>query len=177
MKALLIIDMQNGCLLPYTRRHDTPGVIGRINSLSEKFRLKKYPVIFIQHDGTAENELFPQTNDWALVADLVNHPSDILISKTAQDSFYQTSLQQTLSGFGITEIYITGSAADFCVDTTIKSALSKDYKITVISDCHTTEDKANLPAKTLIAYYNWIWSALAPTKYKVSVIKAAEFEE
>jgi hypothetical protein len=60
------------------------------------------------------------------------------------------------------------------VDTTIKSAHSKDYKLTVISDSHTTGDRPNFPASSLINYYNWIWSCLTPTKEKIVVASAEE---
>jgi nicotinamidase-related amidase len=176
MKALLIIDMQNGCLIPYSRRYDTLGIISRINQLSEKFRAKKYPVIFIRHDGTSENELIPHTEAWNLIPDLIKMPADLYIDKTANDSFYKTALQQTMLQLKIDELFITGSATDFCVDATIKSALARDYKITVISDCHTTEDKPNLPASALIQYYNWIWTSMSPTKYKIVGAKAEEIQ-
>ncbi|MBK9331901.1 MAG: cysteine hydrolase [Ignavibacteria bacterium] len=174
MKALLIIDMQKGCFNPYESRYDTAGVISRINELSDKFRKRNYPVIFIQHNGTSENELIPHTDDWKLLPELTTLPGDLFFDKTANDSFYRTELEDYLKASGINELYITGAATDFCIDVTVKSALNKDYKVTVISDCHTTEGKENLPAGVLINYYNWIWSALAPAKHKVSVIKAEE---
>lgn len=172
MKALLIIDMQKGCFTPYSSRYDTLGIISRINELSEKFRINNHAVIFIQHDGTAENELIPNTDDWNLLPELIIDPSDIFIDKTANDSFYKTGLEKILSEKGIYEIYITGAATDFCVDATVKSALSKNFKVTVISDCHTTEDKSFFKAKVIIEYYNWLWSAFTPTKYKIELIDA-----
>ncbi|MBT1687173.1 isochorismatase family protein [Fulvivirgaceae bacterium PWU37] len=33
---------------------------------------------------------------------------------------------------------ITGSATDFCVESTVQSARSKDYQVTVVKDGHTT---------------------------------------
>jgi nicotinamidase-related amidase len=176
MKALLIIDMQKGCFLPYSSRHDVLDIISRINMLSAKFRKEQYPVIFIRHDGTSENELIPQTDDWALLPELTQVSTDLYIDKTANDAFYQSGLQQALTARGIDELYITGAATDFCVDATVKSAFSKDYKVTIISDCHTTEDKTNFPAQSLVAHYNWVWSAMAPTKQKISVVHASAVE-
>lgn len=176
MKALLIIDMQKGCFIPYSSRFDTMGIISRINILSDKFRQKKYPVIFIQHDGTIENELLPQTDDWMLLPELTTLPSDVYIGKTANDSFYKTELHEFLMSNKINEIFITGAATDFCIDATVKSALTKDFKVTVISDCHTTENKSGFAASDLIEYYNWIWSAMSPAKYKISLHKADEIQ-
>lgn len=173
MKALLIIDMQKGCFIPYSSRYDTLGIIDRINQVAKKFRQKQYPVIFIQHDGTSEQELLPQTDDWQLLPEMETSPTDRYINKTANDSFYKTGLQQLLADLDTRELCISGTATDFCVDATVKAALSKDYKVTVLSDCHTTSDKPYLPASTVIEYYNWIWSSMSPTKYTISVIEAA----
>jgi nicotinamidase-related amidase len=172
MKALLIIDMQKGCFNPYASRHDTYGVIDRVNILSGKFRQKQYPVIFIQHDGTREGELFPQTDEWSLLPELIKKTTDIYIGKTANDSFYKSGLEEKLSSLRINELYITGSATDFCVDATVKSALTKDYKVTAISDGHTTGDRKNISAKLLIEHYNWIWSDMSPTVERIQVVEA-----
>jgi nicotinamidase-related amidase len=141
MKALLIIDMQKGSFKPYTLRYDTQGLIERINNLSSYFRDSLQKVIFIQHDGSKEDSFLPHTEDWKILPELTIHSNDLFISKTANDAFYNTDLQSILEKENITILFITGCATDFCVDATIKSALSKDYDITVIEDGHTTADR------------------------------------
>jgi len=174
MKALLIIDMQLGSFKPYTLRYDTMGVIKRINDLSRYFRGKNDKVIFIQHDGTKENDFLPGSADWELLPELNVASSDTIISKTANDSFYKTRLHETLAANNITELFITGCATDFCVDTTVKSAISKDYKVTVIEDGHTTASRPHINAETVIRYYNWLWADMAPTKHKIRVVNSAD---
>jgi len=174
MKALLIIDMQIGSFRPYSLRYDTSGVIDRINILSDYFRLNNDKVIFVQHDGTRENSFLPNTEDWQILPELKRHSNDIIISKTTNDAFYNTELQFILKKYNINELFITGCATDFCVDATIKSALGKEYSITIIEDGHTTADRENLTAKTLIKYYNWLWTEMIPTKHKIQVIKTKE---
>jgi nicotinamidase-related amidase len=174
MKALLIIDMQLGSFRPYTLRHDTTGVIERINELSKYFRANNDPVIFVQHDGTRENSFIPHTADWEILPELDKMASDPVISKTANDAFYKTHLQEILIRNNITELYITGCATDFCVDTTIKSALGKDYKVTVISDAHTTASRLHIHAEKVIEYYNWLWADMAPTKHKIRVATTSD---
>jgi nicotinamidase-related amidase len=68
------------------------------------------------------------------------------------------------------ELVITGCATDFCVDATVKSALTKDFPVTVISNGHTTSDRPDLTAKQVVDHYNWIWQELSPTKSKIKVI-------
>lgn len=169
MKALLIIDMQQGSFKPYTLRYDTFGVIDRINELSQQFRNSGDLVIFIQHDGTRENCFLPGTEDWSLLPELIRGPEDIFVSKTTNNSFYKTDLQTILKSRGVKELIVTGCATDFCVDATIKSALTRDYFITVASDGHTTADRPMVPAKQVIVYFNWLWSEMTPTQGMIKV--------
>ena len=168
--------MQKGSFKPYSIRHNTLATIDRINSLADQFRTNHYLVIFIQHDGTKENCFFPNSEDWELLPELIKLPSDKVVSKTANDSFYNSLLQTILSEKHIQELYITGCATDFCVDTTIKSALSKDYKLFVIADGHTTASRPHIDAQTVISHYNWLWSDMTPTKHKISVLKTEEIQ-
>ena len=163
--------MQKGSFRPYALRHDTLGVIDRINTLSNYFRINNDKVIFIQHDGTRENSFLPETEDWKILPELIKLSGDTVISKTANDAFYNTDLQTILAKNNITELFITGCATDFCVDWTIKSAVSKDYRITVIEDGHTTADRPHLTAPAVIQHYNWLWADMTPTNSKIQVIK------
>src|SRR5690606_13786940 len=163
MKALLIIDMQKISFTQDTPRFDAEGVIERINVLSKRFRQDGDKVIFIQHDGTKEGFCKPDTKEWEILDSLTANSSDLFISKTANDSFYKTSLKEELVSLGIKDIIITGCATDFCVDATVKAALTNDFNITVIADGHTTADRPKLDAGAVIDYYNWLWSEMTPT--------------
>ena len=49
--ALLVIDMQVGLFGADTPRHDTEGIVGRINELARAVRRAGGVVVFVQHDG------------------------------------------------------------------------------------------------------------------------------
>lgn len=170
MRALLIIDMQKISFTDETPRYDSDGVIQRINLLSKAFRQNGDKVIFIQHDGAKEGICIPGTEEWEILKSLTITSTDLIVSKTANDSFYKTVLKDELTRSGIKELIITGCATDFCVDSTVKSALTYDFDITVISDGHTTADRSNLKACQIIEYYNWIWSEMTPTGGRIKVI-------
>lgn len=176
MKALLIIDMQKVSFTPKTPRFDAENVIARINNLSELFRTKGLPVIFIQHNGRKQNYCTPGSKEWEILDELDRKPNDVVISKQANDSFYQTQLHHFLQMNRIDELVITGCATDFCVDATIKSALVNDYNLTIISDAHTTADRPYLQASKVIDYFNWIWADLIPTEGKIRLVKSDEFK-
>ncbi|MCX6122981.1 MAG: cysteine hydrolase family protein [Ignavibacteriales bacterium] len=170
MKVLLIIDMQVGSFKPETPRYDADGVVERINSLSDYFRHNGDKVIFIQHDGTKENSYIPGTSDWNILPTLIQRPDDIILGKTANDSFYNTDLETILKKNDITDLFITGCATDFCVNATVHSALIKDYNIFVVKDCHTTANRSYLSAEKVIQYHNWLWENMTPTNGQIKLV-------
>jgi nicotinamidase-related amidase len=174
MKSLLIIDMQVGSFKPETPRFDADGVIQRINSLSDKFRHNGDKVIFIQHDGTKEDSYIPGTPDWNILPGLIRHPADIVVGKTANDSFYNTELETVLKKNGIKDLYITGCATDFCVNATVHSALIRDFTVFVVHDCHTTANRLHLSADKVIRYHNWLWENLTPTNGKIIMVSSKD---
>ena len=173
-KVLLVIDMQKGSFTPETPRYDTKGVVDRINALAHKFRVLGFAIIFIQHDGSLLNEFVPQSREWELLDELAVTTTDTVISKSANDSFYRSQLLTELDKLGAKELFITGCATDFCVAATVQSALTKDYRVTVIGDTHTTAERPNLTAKAVIDHYNWVWRNMIPTKGSIQVL---DFQE
>jgi len=174
VKALLIIDMQAGSFTQATPRYDTNGVIGIINQISEFFRNNGDQVIFIRHNGTKEGDYIPGTIDWEIISELKQMPEDIYVEKTINDSFYQSELKVVLQKLGVNDLFFVGCATDFCFDATVKSALTKDFNITVVKDGHTTADRPFVNAKTLIDHYNWLWSELTPAAFPIKVITCSE---
>ena len=169
MHALLIIDMQTGSFTE-APRYNAAEVVANINELSAKFREQNKPVIYIQHDGTAEGCFFPGTEEWSLLPALHVQPSDIIVSKTANDCFYHSSLEKILQEHGADELIVAGCATDFCVDSTIRAALSKDYNITVVADAHTTANRPHATADVIIAHHNYVWANMIPTKGRIWVL-------
>ena len=168
-EALLVIDMQQGSFTSQTPRFDTEGVVRRINALAQLFRDSDLPVIFIQHDGTKMKEFIPQTTEWKLLDSLVVKWTDIFIDKTANDAFYNTALQTQLQAANVDTLYITGCATDFCVESTIQSALTKDYHIVVMKDGHTTGERPTMTGEKVIEHYNWVWQNMVPTGGTIEV--------
>lgn len=173
-KALLVVDMQRISFTENTPRFDTAGVVGRINALNRYFREQNNLVVFVHHDGTEEGECVPGTEEWELLHELIVEPTDLLIRKTANDAFYRTDLQSQLNEMKVEELVITGCATDFCVEATVQSALTKDYRVTVVGDRHTTADRPNLTAKVVIDHYNWVWENMTPTDGLIRVLTTEE---
>lgn len=176
-RALIIVDMQKGLFTPETPRYNAERVISHINALAEIFREKNYPVIYIQHNGTATNEYIPNTLEWEIIDELKVYNSDIIIEKYANDAFYNSKLNDKLVELNVNELYVTGCATDFCVEAIIQSAIAKDYNITVVSDGHTTGDRPHLNAEKIIEHYNWIWQNMIPTRGGIKVCRYQEIKK
>lgn len=169
MKALLVIDMQKASF-SQSKRYDSACVIDRINKLSDAFRKSGNKVIFIQHNGEESNGHKKHSKGWEILDELERAKGDLIVQKTNCDSFYKTKLETMLRSLGIEELFITGCATDYCVDTTIRSALSKDFSVTVPQNCHTTADRPHLKAEQVIEHHEWIWRGLITPNSKITIL-------
>jgi nicotinamidase-related amidase len=159
MDVLLIVDMQVG-LLNGEPKHDLHGVIERINRLSAKVRAQSGRVIFIQHCGREGDDFEPQAAGWHFLPELLRDPADIVVQKDLNDPFAGTDLQDRLREIAPDRVLITGWATDFCVDATVRSAVSNHHNVVVVADGHTLNDRPHLDAASVIRHQHWIWSDL-----------------
>ena len=163
MDVMLVVDMQVG-LLNGAAKHDLDAVIERINRLAAKIREQSGTVIFVQHSGGKGDDFEPETPGWALLPELDRDPADIVIEKTLNDPFAGTDLAARLEEIAPVRVFITGWATDFCVDGTVRSAVSNHYNVVVVTDAHTLNDRPHLDAESVIRHHNWIWGRLITQK-------------
>ena len=172
--AVLVIDVQTGVFCTKPAPFEAEAVVTRINAVTAKARNAGAPVLFIQHNGepTGEN-VVPFTEGWKLHPDLEVLPGELVIRKTTCDAFYGTALESELRSRGITTLLLMGYATDFCIDTTLRSAASKDFGVIVVADAHTTSDNPILKADLVRQHHNWAWANSISSK-GVTVLKASE---
>jgi nicotinamidase-related amidase len=157
-RALLIVDMQRGSFTSATPRYDAEGLVGRLNELAGRVRRSGGLVIFVQHEGPPDDAHHPGKPGFDLLADLHVQPGDRRVLKQSCDAFLGTDLEEVLASAAIGELIVTGCATDFCVDTTIRSALARGYATIAPADGHTTADRPHLDARTIIEHHNAIWA-------------------
>jgi nicotinamidase-related amidase len=170
MIALLVIDMQVGLFEGDPPRHDADGVVRCINEVAGVVRATGGMVIFIQHED--DGGLKRDTQGWEILPALERTDTDLLVRKQACDSFYETELADLLEQHGARQLIITGCATDFCVDTTIRAAASRNYEVVVVKDAHTTKDRSHLDAESIITHHNWMWENLILPRNEVKVLPA-----
>src|SRR5262245_42844853 len=121
--ALVVVDMQAG-LLDGAPKHDLAGVIQRINALAVLVR-RTGKVVWIRHCGKPGDGFAPHEPGWAFLPELDRRAGDIVVDKTLNDAFAGTTLHDVLQRLAPDRVLIAGWATDFCVDTTVRSAVSR----------------------------------------------------
>jgi nicotinamidase-related amidase len=174
--ALLVIDMQQGSFTDQATKFDSDGLVRRLNTLAEAVRRANGLVIFIQHDGPQGDPHHPDLPGWNLLTDLEVRAGDATIRKRSCDAFLDTSLDELLHSRSIERLIITGSATDYCVDTTVRSALARSYPTIVPVDGHTTSDRPHLTAEKIIEHHNAIWSDFIAPAGPATICRCSEIQ-
>ncbi|MGC0152270.1 cysteine hydrolase family protein [Chromobacterium vaccinii] len=169
--ALLIIDVQVDVVEGKQRAARLDAVLDNLNLAIAKARQRGMPVIFVQHE---EDDLPRGSDGWQLHPKLARAAGDQIVHKRHGDSFCETDLAQWLSAHGTSKLWIGGAATDFCVDSTVRNAVSRGYQITVIEDGHSTISAFALSGEQVIDHFNAIWRASSATPKPLRVLPAAE---
>ncbi len=172
MKALLIIDVQNGFL----DGQDT--LVENTIKLAKYFRDNNDLVIAMQHIEENENDPIYHKSDGAKIPEsILNHVNEV-ITKRYPISFKETNLDDVLKSHNIDELYITGFNMEFCILFTSISAADRGYDVTVIEDlCGTVngEDAYEMPGLDIVDFLGTVmdWSGVMNNKY----LEEVEFAE
>jgi nicotinamidase-related amidase len=172
MDAILVVDMQVG-LRNGPRKHDLQGVVDRINGLTAMVRSRSGKVVWIRHCGGVGDDFEPNTPGWEFLPELQHLETDMVVQKTLNDPFAGTDLQAILAGIAPDRVLIAGWATDFCVDATVRSAVSNNHNVVVAADAHTLSDRPHLDAAAVIRHHNWVWSNLI-TRRSIRVASSSE---
>ena len=179
--ALLVIDVQNDIVAGMGTPERQPAIdraldviVVRLRELQEKARQAGIPVIMVQHDGGPGDELEKGTAGWEIREELALKPGDVLVEKRSCDSFHGTDLQAVLDQQNISHLIIGGCQTQYCVDTTVRRAVSLGYDVTLIGDAHTTGDTASLQFADIVAHHNETLNGFKAGNARVRVRLAAD---
>lgn len=170
--ALIIIDVQRALCTGDEQVFGIGAIIDRINSLSRRARAVDAPVVFVQHEED-EGAFRSGTEGWKLADGLVTAPGDLRVRKTTPNSFHRTELQKLLREREVERMAICGLQTEYCVDTTIRQALSLGYRVVLASDAHSTVDGV-LMAPQIIAHHNHTFRNMNSFGPVIEVKPAAE---
>ena len=166
--ALLVIDVQVGIIEGF-KAYRANEVLHQINSLLERARSSGTPVIYIQHDGENGHPLEAGSPGWQIHPAIKPEKDDLIVRKKASDSFFETNLQDELASLDINHLIATGCMTEYCVDTTVRRAVSNGYDVTLVSDAHTTIDNKLLTAAQIIAHHNSLLNGFDAGRHAITV--------
>lgn len=170
--ALLVIDMQNDFLNPKSPAYteNAIAIVPNIQSLIEAARKHKIPVIYTAHchqnpkiDGgiTAQwwsdirnqETLVAGTQGAQIIDTLKPLPKEKIIYKHRYSAFYNTDLELHLRGLGVTDLLIIGIMTGICVESTVRDAFYRDFRIFVVGDATAAgADELHLNSLKILAY-------------------------
>lgn len=162
-KALLVIDMQKGIfddkdfVLEYQE-----DLFKIVNQAIDQARTQRLPVLFVQH--TEKFGLVENSEVWQLDDRLHLQAHDFVFSKTHSDAFWDTQLSDYCLKHSIDELIVCGVQTEYCVDTTIRSAHRLGYKITLISNGHSSVNDGVLTVRQIIDHHNQNLQSFADVK-------------
>ena len=169
-KALLVIDVQNGMFQEGEAVYRGDELLARLKEIINQARVNQMPVLYIQHNEPDGRPLATGTKEWEIHPAITPERGDPVIQKATPDSFYNTKLEAELKKKGIGHVIITGIQTDVCVDTTCRRAYSMGYKVTLLSDAHSTWASEELTAQEIINHHNRV------LRWFADVCKSDEFE-
>jgi len=178
--ALVLIDVQRGILnFPgLTRKQKTNHALDetvlRIRSLLDRARQASAHVVFVQHDGGPGHPLEPGTPGWPIRAEITPQPEEPVIHKRACDAFFETHLQEELAARNVKQLVIAGCMTQYCIDTSVRRAVSLGFDVLLASDGHTTADTHILSFEQIIAHHNAVLDGFNAGEHKVRVVPSSE---
>lgn len=159
-KALLVIDLQKDLTEPSGKHvinlKQTDIIIENANKIIRRFADNGSLIIYIRqiHDTGPIINLFThgalaEGTDGSKIDGRIIMVGEHILDKRIMDAFSNPELDALLTKNQINQLFITGIAADQCVDRTIKAAKNRNYKVTVISDAvgTITDEKRDIKLK------------------------------
>lgn len=138
--ALLVLDMQR-YFLEETSHAFIPSaaaIIPRIQRLQKTFLDYRLPVVHTRNINTLQNaglmnswwkELIVESNPLSEITSAVRDHRAAVFVKSQYDAFYNTDLEQWLTGRHVSQVVIAGVMTHLCCETTARSAFMRGFQV------------------------------------------------
>lgn len=152
--ALIIIDMQMMMQerIDSGREHINPEAPGNIAALLGAFREAGEAVVHVRHqDSDPASPLHPDAPGYQPMPCGQEIEGEPVFIKKSSSAFATTDLANYLNSESITQLFVTGAVAGFCVNSTVRAGSDLGFDMTVVRDAVIGFDlpSANLDARTI----------------------------
>ncbi|HET9988475.1 MAG TPA: cysteine hydrolase family protein [Kofleriaceae bacterium] len=161
MQALLVLDIVNAIFELPVPLHDADGFVERVRSLLERARAKQVPIFHLQILGPEGSRFAPGGRGRELDARVAARADEVVLDKREPDSFVGTPLAELLAERGVNEVVICGFATEACVDTTVRSAWAKGFRVVLASGAHTTTANPVLSGEQIVKHHDFVLARFA----------------
>lgn len=168
MQALLVLDVVNAIFELPVPLHDADGFVERVRGVLDRARAKGVPVVHFRHLGPEGSIFAPGGRGRELDARVAAVAGEVVIDKREPDMFVGTLLGEVLAERGVDEVVICGFATEGCIDSTVRSAWAKGFRVVLASGAHTTTANAVLSAEQIVKHHDLVLARFA------RVVPAAE---
>ena len=153
--ALLIIDIQEGTTgtisITESYQEQSEALIGNLNRIAKEAVEEDWPVIYIRSEVVNPllnllNNTMARGSEGARMDKRLNILSEYIVTKRKNDSFLNTPLDSILVENNIGRVVLTGLDAGHCVDSAVRAALNRNYRVAVIPEAIIAKDKSDIPA-------------------------------
>jgi len=152
---MLVIDVQEEWRTPDSPLYlgDFKELVAKVKELVEVSRKKGIPVIWVRHvlnaDGSDRERFQPKdmnfmvegTKGAQIMSELKPLPSETILRKNKLSCFLDTNLDELLKKMKVDELILSGIMTNGCVRTTAIDASSRNFKVTLVKDCCSTDSK------------------------------------
>jgi nicotinamidase-related amidase len=135
MKALILIDVQQGFDEPVWGERNNPAAEANLLRVLATWRARGWPVIHVQHTSVEPNSpLRPDRPVVAFKPGFGPQPGEPVFQKTVNSAFIGTGLEAHLRERQLTQLVIGGLTTDHCVSTSVRMAANLGFTATVLAD-------------------------------------------
>jgi nicotinamidase-related amidase len=153
-KALLVIDVQENLLLPASKMHmDTaamPGFIENLNNTIDYCTAKGLPALYTINEWTnpllnaVTGNVCKKGSKGTGIDTRLHLTGDLVYRKSKKSALSCSQLLSYLKQHGISELYITGLFAEYCVKATARDAVKQGFKVWVVKDAVGSKNSTKL---------------------------------
>jgi nicotinamidase-related amidase len=152
--ALVVVDMQVGCVSGPPGLHEPARLLRTIAELLARARAASTVVVFVQHGGPPGHRMAKGSAGWEIHPDLAPQADELVVHKRECDAFHETELDRALQQRGVRRVVVCGAMTQYCIDTTVRRAFSLGYGVTLVADARSTADTQHLSARPIILHHN-----------------------
>jgi nicotinamidase-related amidase len=142
--VLVIIDAQKEYSEGRITLENLDTAVAEAAGLLKRARELGSPVIHVTHENKAGAALFAAgTRSIEIMDPLRPTASEVVISKTMANSFFNSTLEDEIKKTGGKTLVVIGYMTHMAVDATVRAALERGFNTTVVGNACTTRDLAD----------------------------------